>query len=1246
MDPGTFRDDEYVPKHQDPDRLSVSSATTKTSRSSKFSMSSVSSKMSRASAAAASVLKKGLSIARMSSRDSICSALFDLQPGDMCETVAPVTVRQEESLESEVVMELQVGTTLDVIEVGEGRRIKVSVGKHRAGKTEGWISSRTKINEPLVMKCNEDVKLATMDFEVGGMHEVKAMVTVRAAEDLDSDVITELKPGTTVRILELGVHNKRRAKVGSEWHTGWISTTTKAGELLIGKVEERGATARSMPFTTRSGTQVKQLLEAARAGNLEAIQKLCEPKDSVVGRFVSRPNLNSNDVRGKTALIYAAAFGHKLVVEYLLSKREVDVNALDDTQKCALHHAAKRTRKSTDLPGSEFVQGEIVTMLLQAGAYMEARDHNGCTALMFAVANGDLICTRNLLTHQANVNVKDFEGHRPLDYAINFGHDEIVKLLRAEGAMGCNGEEAEEEEGEAAAEPSVDGRDSRVDASPTTEADMENIDVEADAVASGDASIAVGKSKSGKKKPPAEASADAGAASAKPKSNKKKSVSSKASDACPEKAAKSDKADKHEKGDKSNKGDKSKTDKKSKKKDAGKEKKPPASIAMMEALARDDGTAEVAVEEMPKEDVDLKVRALGKLKIVCENPSTPGEVEAAIKVAQAEGASDEEVADAQQVLQTLKKKFYAMEALREAASGKDAKALREAIKQGEELGVTGADMDQAKAVLAKEGPRQKAREELESAHHDGNMDRLKAALEAAKKAGLASEELAKYEQIVSESESKEKIEGALAKAIASRDIGDLKMSIQQAKDMGLSTPKLKEAEAVLAEEEPKQEARENLAKALETCTKDALRAAIQGAKDAKLTPSEYAEAEQALAKEELKEKLLAGVKQALEDSKSVDTTSIDALRDSKDKLTRAIQEAVANGVPEISIAEAEIRRKKLHNSIEDLKGSIRVFCRIRPISKKETDAGDNEITKQLDSMTLQVAEHHEFKFDAVFTPGTQDEIFEDCKDLVQSALDGYNVTLFAYGQTGAGKTFTMAGVPGQLGVSPRTIKEIYALCEKQKDRFEYTIMGSMLELYRMDLVDLLVKGNPTATKSKLNIRQDKTGHVSIEHLTEEECRTAKELEKLVERGTQARAVAATQMNSESSRSHLVMMIRIISVNKETKEQLRGKILIVDLAGSERLKKSQTEADMQKESIEINKSLTALGDVIEALTKNQKVIPYRNHKLTQLMQDALGGSAKTLMFVNCSPANSNCDETLNSLKYAQRAKNITNTVKKS
>lgn len=279
-----------------------------------------------------------------------------------------------------------------------------------------------------------------------------------------------------------------------------------------------------------------------------------------------------------------------------------------------------------------------------------------------------------------------------------------------------------------------------------------------------------------------------------------------------------------------------------------------------------------------------------------------------------------------------------------------------------------------------------------------------------------------------------------------------------------------------------------------------------------------------------------------------------------------------------------------------------------------------------------------FQFDAVFTPGTQAEVFEDCADLVQSAIDGYNVTMFAYGQTGTGKTFTMYGpddpadrVPGSEGAAPRTIQELFRVIEQGRSRFIYTVTASMLELYQNDLVDLLSKGNPAAAKSKLNVRQEKSGLVVVDNLSEETCESAEELTALLEHGNTQRTVAATEMNSASSRSHLLLIVKIVSVNRETKEQLRGKILLCDLAGSERLAKSMATVDNAKEAIEINKSLTALGDVIEALTKShgskgaqKTVIPYRNHKLTQLMQDSLGGTSKTLMLVNCSPANSNLD----------------------
>mmetsp|Transcript_95993 Transcript_95993/g.210051 ORF Transcript_95993/g.210051 Transcript_95993/m.210051 type:complete len:1223 (-) Transcript_95993:564-4232(-) len=1204
------------------DTVSVGSTTTKTSTVSKLSKFSFSA-TARVSQAASGVMKRFSTSSRSASRSSTSSSqseLVDLQKGDMCETIALVTVRRQESLQSDVLAELPAGVTLDLLEVGEGRRIKVAFGTDPTSRQEGWVSSKTKHNEPLVMKCNTQVQLATMDLEVGGQHEIKARVTVRAGEELDSAFVAELPAGTRVSIVEVGTKNKRRVKVSSSSVGGWISTATKVGEPLMGKVDD--PVSRPV-FSTNTGAKVQALLEAARAGQLQEIQKLADGRQSVMGRFMSKPSLNGSDVRGKTPLIYASTFGHKDVVKYLLSRKEVDVNYTDDTQKAALHHAAKGHKKrkeallATGAP-EDTTQGEIVRMILDAGADMEARDHNGCTALMFAAANGDGPATQELLKSNANVNVKDFEGHRPLDYAMNYEHEHIVAMLRAAGAVTCDYVPQKE----AAAAAGVSTTAASASTTTTTTAATE-VAEEPSPGASPTAS-------------PAQSS-EVECASPTPASPKRKSMAKKKSTV--EEGASEGKP-------------KAKAKVKAKSKAGAKghaKAKKPTSGAMMEALAEEDDTSKsVKVEEMPTEDVEGPARALAKLAMVVDSEGSPGELEAAIKAARREGAEDKDLVQALAKLEVLKAKFAAREDLRQATRLREVAPLQAAIRKAKDANVEASAISEAEAILAEELPRQKARDELRAAEESGDTKRLQKAVEAGRAAKLDPSELKEFEELLAGAQNKEAAKATLQQAMDEKNVPALKFAISQAKEAGVAAEEIQKAEAILKVEEPKMLARKALEEACEQCTKDALAAAIAQAKAAGLAGDEYAEAAELLKNEELKEQLLAKVKQSLQDSMAANMADIDAVKAAKDALGDAIKEAISVGVSETYLMEAELRRKKLHNTVEDLKGSIRVFARIRPLSSKETDAGDHQITKQLDLMTLNVTGEEsatQFKFDAVFTPGTQDEIFEDCKDLVQSAVDGYNVTLFAYGQTGAGKTFTMAGVPGQLGVSPRTIQEVFKVIEAGKDRFEYTVMGSMLELYRQDLVDLLVKGNPAASKNKLKIREDKAGAVTVEHLTEEECRTADELDALVARGTSARAVAATQMNSESSRSHLVLIIRVISVNRETQERLQGKILIVDLAGSERLSKSQTTGDAQKESIEINKSLTALGDVIEGLTKNQKSIPYRNHKLTMLMQDALGGTAKTLMFVNCSPANSNYEETLNSLKYAQRAKNITNQVAK-
>mmetsp|Transcript_36270 Transcript_36270/g.84372 ORF Transcript_36270/g.84372 Transcript_36270/m.84372 type:complete len:242 (+) Transcript_36270:177-902(+) len=204
----------------------------------------------------------------------------------------------------------------------------------------------------------------------------------------------------------------------------------------------------------------------------------------------------------------------------------------------------------------------------------------------------------------------------------------------------------------------------------------------------------------------------------------------------------------------------------------------------------------------------------------------------------------------------------------------------------------------------------------------------------------------------------------------------------------------------------------------------------------------------------------------------------------------------------------------------------------------------------------------------------------------------------------------------------------------------------MFELYRDDLVDLLVPKSRSRALPALDIKKDTRGSVYVENAASREAGGAADLLKAIADGQERRHVASTKMNADSSRSHLIFTIAIESCNKKTKQVATGKLTLCDLAGSERLKRTEVTGEQVKEAQSINKSLSALGDVIEALTKNSKHVPYRNHKLTQLLSDSLGGNAKTLMFVNCSPALGNAEETGAALGYATRAKLIMNKVERN
>ncbi|GJN26116.1 hypothetical protein PR202_gb14019 [Eleusine coracana subsp. coracana] len=314
--------------------------------------------------------------------------------------------------------------------------------------------------------------------------------------------------------------------------------------------------------------------------------------------------------------------------------------------------------------------------------------------------------------------------------------------------------------------------------------------------------------------------------------------------------------------------------------------------------------------------------------------------------------------------------------------------------------------------------------------------------------------------------------------------------------------------------------------------------------------------------------------------------------------------------------QEQVLRKRYYNTIEDMKGKIRVYCRLRPLNDKEQYLEEKSIVSSPDEFTIA----HPWKddkskqhiYDRVFDGNTtQEEVFEDTKYLVQSAVDGYNVCIFAYGQTGSGKTFTIYGSENNPGLTPRATAELFRVIKRDGNKYSFSLKGV----------------------------------VTVENATVVSISSIEELRAIISRGSERRHTAGTNMNDESSRSHLILSIIIESTNLQTQSYARGKLSFVDLAGSERVKKSGSAGKQLKEAQSINKSLSALADVIGALSSDGQHIPYRNHKLTMLMSDSLGGNAKTLMFVNVSPAESNLEETYNSLMYASRVRCIVNDTSK-
>ncbi|KAG8386197.1 hypothetical protein BUALT_Bualt03G0123900 [Buddleja alternifolia] len=358
---------------------------------------------------------------------------------------------------------------------------------------------------------------------------------------------------------------------------------------------------------------------------------------------------------------------------------------------------------------------------------------------------------------------------------------------------------------------------------------------------------------------------------------------------------------------------------------------------------------------------------------------------------------------------------------------------------------------------------------------------------------------------------------------------------------------------------------------------------------------------------------------------------------------------------ELKIVEGEKLRKKLHNTILELKGNIRVFCRVRPLLSDDGAGNDTKVVSFPTSMEsqgraidlTQNGQKLSFTFDKVFVPdASQVDVFVEISQLVQSALDGYKVCIFAYGQTGSGKTYTMMGKPGlsdQKGLIPRSLEQVFETRQiLQAQGWKYDMQVSMLEIYNETIRDLLAPNKSGFDASRAEnaakqyvIKHDSNGNTHVSDLTIVDVRSSKEVSYLLDRAAQSRSVGKTQMNEQSSRSHFVFTLRIMGFNESTDQQVQGVLNLIDLAGSERLSKSGSTGDRLKETQAINKSLSSLSDVIFALAKKEEHVPYRNSKLTYLLQPCLGGDSKTLMFVNVSPDPSSVGESLCSLRFAAR-----------
>ncbi|KAL4655780.1 kinesin heavy chain isoform X3 [Arapaima gigas] len=322
--------------------------------------------------------------------------------------------------------------------------------------------------------------------------------------------------------------------------------------------------------------------------------------------------------------------------------------------------------------------------------------------------------------------------------------------------------------------------------------------------------------------------------------------------------------------------------------------------------------------------------------------------------------------------------------------------------------------------------------------------------------------------------------------------------------------------------------------------------------------------------------------------------------------------------------------------------NIKVLCRFRPLNQAEVLRGDKFIPKFQGDDTVVIG-GKSYVFDRVFpTNTTQEQVYNtSAKQIVKDVLAGYNGTIFAYGQTSSGKTHTMEGKLHDrqlMGIIPRIAEDIFNHIFAMDENLEFHIKVSYFEIYMDKIRDLL-----DVTKTNLAVHEDKNRVPYVKGCTERFVSSPEEVMDVIDEGKANRHVAVTNMNEHSSRSHSIFLINIKQEHIETEQKLSGKLYLVDLAGSEKVSKTGAEGSVLDEAKNINKSLSALGNVISALAEGTKThVPYRDSKMTRILQDSLGGNCRTTMFICCSPSSFNDAETKSTLMFGQRAKTIRNT----